>query len=74
MESPEHQAPPLENTGRFNTRKGRRVWSVTVTGTEKIAPRMMRVSFKGADIDELVWKRGGNGLGGGKRGRVTARG
>jgi NADPH-dependent ferric siderophore reductase len=39
-------------------RKGRRVWRLVVTGKHLVTPRMMRVEFKGADLDELVWKRG----------------
>jgi NADPH-dependent ferric siderophore reductase len=39
-------------------RKGRRVWRLTVTEKHPITPRMLRVEFKGADLDELVWKRG----------------
>ena len=42
----------------FLARKGRRVWRLAVTGKRLITPRMMRVEFKGADLDELVWKPG----------------
>lgn len=48
----------LESVGNFIARKGRRVWPLTVTAKEKIAPRMMRVSFRGPDLDELQWLRG----------------
>ena len=39
-------------------RKGRRVWRLQVTAKKLITPRMLRIEFKGADLDELVWKRG----------------
>jgi NADPH-dependent ferric siderophore reductase len=42
----------------FLARKGRRVWRLVVTHKTLVTPRMMRVTFKGADLDELVWKRG----------------
>ena len=48
----------LESVGNFIARKGRRVWPLTVTAKEKIAPRMMRVSFCGPDLDEFQWVRG----------------
>src|SRR6202012_349021 len=51
-------ASPLAQFGNFLARKGRRVWQLTVTGKEQLTPRMMRVHFKGADLDELVWTRG----------------
>ncbi len=42
----------------FLARKGRRVWRLTVTGKHRVTPRLLRVEFHGADLDELVWKRG----------------
>lgn len=42
----------------FLGRKGRRVWRLHVTGKTLLTPRMLRVEFKGADLNELVWKRG----------------
>jgi NADPH-dependent ferric siderophore reductase len=51
-------ASPLAQFSSFLARKGRRVWRLTVTGKEQITPHMVRVRFKGPDLDELVWKRG----------------
>ena len=48
----------LEQLALFVARKGRRVWRLTVTDKRLVTPRMMRVAFKGADLDELIWKRG----------------
>lgn len=42
----------------FLTRRRRRVWSLSVVETIVLTPRLTRVRFKGADLDELVWKRG----------------
>ncbi|HEY4943638.1 MAG TPA: siderophore-interacting protein [Rhizomicrobium sp.] len=42
----------------FLGRKGRRVWRLHVTGKTQLTPHMLRVEFKGADLNELVWKRG----------------
>jgi NADPH-dependent ferric siderophore reductase len=42
----------------FLSRKGRRVWRLAVTDKRLITPRMMRVEFKAADLDELAWTRG----------------
>lgn len=42
----------------FVARKGRRVWPLTVLAKSRIAPRMTRVDFLGADLDEFVWTRG----------------
>ncbi len=58
MSLTEERPGPLGQIGLFLARKGRRVWTLTVTGKTSITPRMMRVVFKGADLDELVWKRG----------------
>ena len=52
------KAGALEQLALFLARKGRRVWRLTVTDKRLISPRMMRVTFKGADLDELIWKRG----------------
>jgi len=43
---------------RFLARKGRRVWSLQVSGKTQLTPNMLRVEFTGDDLDELVWKRG----------------
>ncbi len=48
----------MAQLGLFLARKGRRVWPLTITGKGLITPRLMRVTFQGADLDELVWKRG----------------
>jgi NADPH-dependent ferric siderophore reductase len=48
----------LENAALFLARKGRRAWSLRVTAKTQIGPRMTRVSFFGADLDEFDWKRG----------------
>jgi NADPH-dependent ferric siderophore reductase len=48
----------LESAALFLARKGRRAWPLTVTAKTQIGPCMMRVSFFGADLDELEWKRG----------------
>jgi NADPH-dependent ferric siderophore reductase len=42
----------------FLTRKGRRVWSLSVVEKIVLTPRLTRVRFRGSDLDELVWKRG----------------
>lgn len=55
----ETRAPTaLQRVVRFLTRKGRRVWSLRVTGKKQLTPGMLRVEFVGDDLDELVWKRG----------------
>ena len=48
----------LEQLALFVARKGRRVWRLIITDKHLVTPRMMRVVFKGADLDELIWKRG----------------
>jgi NADPH-dependent ferric siderophore reductase len=48
----------MAQLGLFLARKGRRVWRLAVTGKSLVTPRLMRVTFQGADLDELVWKRG----------------
>jgi NADPH-dependent ferric siderophore reductase len=55
----ETRAPTaLQQVVRFLTHKGRRVWSLGITGKTQLTPAMMRVEFAGDDLDELVWKRG----------------
>lgn len=49
---------PIDRIGLFLARKGRRVWALTVTEKRQLTPGMMRVAFKGGDLDELAWKRG----------------
>jgi NADPH-dependent ferric siderophore reductase len=58
MDRQEQNTGLLGTVGNFLARKGRRVWPLTVIATTNIAPRMMRVSFSGADLDELKWARG----------------
>jgi NADPH-dependent ferric siderophore reductase len=48
----------LASLSSFLARKGRRAWPLTVVEKTRISPRMMRVRFSGADLDELEWKRG----------------
>ena len=48
----------IAQLGLFLSRKGRRVWRLHVTAKSLITPRMMRVEFRGADLDELVFKSG----------------
>jgi NADPH-dependent ferric siderophore reductase len=52
------RSSPIAQFGLFLARKGRRVWRLQVTGKRQLTPHMMRVEFSGADLDELVWKRG----------------
>lgn len=55
----ETRAPTaLQQVVQFLTRKGRRVWSLRVTGKTQLTPSMLRVEFAGDDLHELVWKRG----------------
>jgi NADPH-dependent ferric siderophore reductase len=42
----------------FLDHKGRRVWSLTVFEKMELTPRLTRVRFRGADLDELEWRRG----------------
>lgn len=42
----------------FLDHKGRRVWSLTVVEKIELTPRLTRVRFRGADLDELEWRRG----------------
>jgi NADPH-dependent ferric siderophore reductase len=49
---------PLAQFGLFLSRKGRRVWHLTVRAKRQLTPRMMRVEFTAPDLDELAWKRG----------------
>jgi NADPH-dependent ferric siderophore reductase len=58
MDRQEQNTGLLESVGNFIARKGRRVWSLTVTAKQRITPRMVRVSFTGPDLNELVWKPG----------------
>ncbi|HEY5339362.1 MAG TPA: siderophore-interacting protein [Rhizomicrobium sp.] len=58
MDKQEQNTGLLQSVGAFIARKGRRVWPLTVTNKERIAPRMTRVAFIGSDLDELVWKQG----------------
>jgi NADPH-dependent ferric siderophore reductase len=48
----------LAQLALFLSRKGRPVWRLAVTAKRLVTPRMMRVEFKAADLDALVWKRG----------------
>lgn len=48
----------LDSLHNFIMRKGRRVWPLAVIGKAQIAPRMVRVTFTGPDLDELKWTRG----------------
>jgi NADPH-dependent ferric siderophore reductase len=48
----------LENAALFLARKGRRAWPLTVTAKTQLTPLMVRVSFFGADLDELEYRRG----------------
>jgi NADPH-dependent ferric siderophore reductase len=57
--SAQGQAPGLlGGIHNFVVRKGRRVWPLTVLAKSRIAPRMTRVDFLGADLDEFAWTRG----------------
>ncbi len=59
MSLAEAKAPgALDQLALFLARKGRRVWRLVVTDTSNVTPRMRRVAFQGADLDELAWKRG----------------
>jgi NADPH-dependent ferric siderophore reductase len=59
MSLAEPQAPGVAaQLALFLARKGRRVWRLVVTHKTLVAPHMMRVTFKGSDLGELVWKRG----------------
>ena len=58
MDRQEQNTGFLDQAALFLARKGRRAWPLTVTAKTQIAPRMVRVSFFGADLDELAWKRG----------------
>ena len=59
MSVAETRAPTaLQQVVQFLSRKGRRVWSLRVTGKTQLTPNMLRVEFVGDDLDELVWKRG----------------
>ncbi|HWA29660.1 MAG TPA: siderophore-interacting protein [Rhizomicrobium sp.] len=58
MDRQDQNAGLLDQLGNFIARKGRRVWALTVTGKAQIAPRMLRVTFTGPDLDELKWTRG----------------
>ena len=49
---------PLSQVVSFLARKGRRVWTLTVEGKEQLTPNMVRMTFSGADLGELIWKRG----------------
>jgi len=54
----------MENTGLLDTlttfiaRKGRRAWPLTVAEKTTVTPHMTRVSFTGADLNELEYKPG----------------
>ncbi|MGA9796898.1 MAG: siderophore-interacting protein [Rhizomicrobium sp.] len=48
----------LQTAALLLARKGRRAWPLTVTAKTQLGPRMLRVSFFGADLDELEYKRG----------------
>lgn len=58
MDRQDQNAGLLDQLGNFIARKGRRVWPLTVTAKEELAPRMVRVAFSGSDLDELKWTRG----------------
>jgi len=49
---------PLAQVARFLARKGRRVWALTVSGKRQLTPNMVRVTFTGDDLQELMWRRG----------------
>jgi NADPH-dependent ferric siderophore reductase len=49
---------PLAQVVRFLTRKGRRVWPLTVSGKQQLTPNMVRVTFTGEGLEELMWRRG----------------
>ncbi len=48
----------LGTLSAFIARKGRRAWPLTVVEKRELSPRMTRLRFSGADLDELDWKRG----------------
>ncbi len=48
----------LDQLALVLARKGRRAWRLAVAGRHLVTPRLMRVTFQGADLDELAWKRG----------------
>jgi NADPH-dependent ferric siderophore reductase len=56
--SVEPQTGLFSDLQNFVARKGRRVWPLTVLAKSRIAARMARVDFLGADLDEFVWTRG----------------
>jgi NADPH-dependent ferric siderophore reductase len=59
MSLPDEKSPgALAQIALFLHRKGRRVWTLRIEGKRDLTPRLTRVDFSGADLDELVWKRG----------------
>ncbi|HEY4124485.1 MAG TPA: siderophore-interacting protein [Rhizomicrobium sp.] len=60
--TPQNSEPAAKGTlatiGDFLARKGRRAWTLKVVEKSAIGPRMMRVTFRGDDVDELEWRRG----------------
>ena len=59
MSLAEQKSPgALTQIALFLHRRGRRVWTLKVEGKRVLTPRLTRVDFSGAELDELVWRRG----------------
>lgn len=56
--SEKHSPGPLMQVVRFLARKGRRAWVLTVSAKEQLTLNLLRLTFTGDDLDELLWKRG----------------
>ncbi len=52
------KAGAMAQLALFLSRKGRRVWNLAVADKRLVTPHMMRVTFRGSDLNELAWKRG----------------